>query len=241
MEQLRKYDRKLMVKGKKTDLINLALRKFTIPMAEFIAKYTNIMPNQITIANIFVMILSLLFLAISGYTSSPYTFRLIGGVLAFVVAVLDHLDGKLARALKTASIKGKWLDEVPEFLYLPFVIICLAIGLRIDNATTLIIAMLAAVSFPIHYLIIYNFKSEMQPIIYEKRVEVVKKDNKLRYVYGGHIMLFILLPVCIAVEKPNFIFWFFAIAENLFWIAIVVLHFNAVNKYEKLIRSQTKK
>jgi len=229
MKKDRKYDLGLMVKGKKTDFINMQIRRITMPLTRFIAKHTDITPNQISVSNLFLMILAVLALGISGYTNHAYEIRLIGSIIVFLTTILDHVDGKLARVKRITSLFGKWLDDVPALIFVPFTLFSLALGL--NNPRLMPIGALAMLCFPMQFLLIYYFKAEFQSKA-KGNIDVVKKDNKLRYVYGT-VYLYVLLPLACIFNQPHLILWFFAIFGNLFWIVVMFLQLFALIKQKK--------
>lgn len=68
-------------------------------------------PNQITWASLGFGILSGLFFAAGNYGCS-----LAGAFIFVFAAVLDNCDGEIARAKKTGSVFGAWLDVVTDIL-----------------------------------------------------------------------------------------------------------------------------
>lgn len=232
MKQKREVDADLVTKAKgRVDYPSMFIRKFTVPLSLWLARYTTIIPNHITVFSIFLMFVSLVLMGISGFTQYEYSLRLIGACLVFFTYILDHLDGKMARVLHIASLKGKWMDEISSFVYLPFIFLALAIGLKL-NFPLAIVAMFAAVASPIHYLIIYCYKYGIEPRMVTKGVEIIKKDSPLKYLFGPVYMYILVVILCI-INKPVYVFWFWAVTENLFWIGIAVLQFRAVQKWEK--------
>ncbi len=237
MKAKRECDADLAVKARgMEDYPSMLARKITVPISIFLSKNTNISPLSITYFSTFLMFVILGLFAASGFTKCPYTLRLIGACMVFFKYFLDQLDEKMARILHSPSLKGDWLSKVSIFFYLPFLFITLAIGLRITEPMLIIIAMLAAISAPMHYLIIYNYKFEIAPRMVAKGVEIIRKESKLKYVYGP-VYLYILMVVFCAFNKPEYSFWFFAVAENLFWIGILALQYRALIKWEKRLES----
>ena len=235
MKQKREADVELVTKSKgKVDYPSMLVRKVTVPMSIWLAKYTNINPNSITYFSVFVMILSLGFLGYSGYSRDPFLYRLIGASLIFVTYILDHLDGKMARMLKITSLKGKWIDEVSGFLYLTFIFIALFIGMRREDYLLAVLTMLAAIAAPIHYLLIYSYKQGIEPKMITRGVELIKKESWLKYVYGP-VYMYILIIIFTAMDKPEYILYFWGITENLFWLGIAILQYRAIRKFERRI------
>ena len=235
MKQKRDVDIELVTKAKgKVDYPSMLVRKVTVPMSIWLAKYTHINPNSITYLGVFIMFISLGLLGYSGYSQNPFLYRLIGASLIFVTYICDHLDGKMARMLKITSLKGKWIDEVSGFLYLSFIFIALFVGLRTNDYILSIFTMLAAIAAPIHYLIIYSYKFGIEPKMITRGVEIIKKESWLKYIYGP-VYMYILIIVFAAMDKPEYIIYFWATTENLFWVGIAILQYRAIKKFEKRI------
>jgi len=78
-------------------------RKFSRPLARFLADHTKARPNQITILSFFLGVASGFFF---------YNFPLIGGLLAQFSSILDGVDGDLAIFTKQESSFGGFLDPV---------------------------------------------------------------------------------------------------------------------------------
>lgn len=219
LKQKRDYDISKIVGNKKTDFVNMQIRKIAIPTTELIAKYTLISPNQISAFNIPIRLLSLLFISLGGYYNI-----LIGSILMLSVSFLDHLDGKLSRVLNIPSLKGKWLDEVMDLVYLPLVIVSLAIGLN-----SYLIGMIAAICYPIHFMLCFIFKADFQPFIEKNEAHLVKKESKLRFLYGGQTLYHVLFITAL-FGIPKLTLYFFASFGNLFWIAIMILQYRVISK-----------
>ncbi len=79
-------------------------RKFSRPVAGFLAKKTRITPNHVTI-------LSFLLGVFSGVAFSFHQ-SIIGGVLAQTASIMDGVDGDLAVLTRNESRFGSYLDSV---------------------------------------------------------------------------------------------------------------------------------
>jgi len=79
-------------------------RKFSRPIAKFLAKYPKISPNQISVLSFLVALASGLFFAFS----QP----IFGGVLAQLASILDGVDGDLAILTHRVSTFGGFLDAL---------------------------------------------------------------------------------------------------------------------------------
>ncbi len=219
---MRKYNiKKACPKDKKTDWFNMQVRKVAIPLSGWIAKNTQITPNQISFVAIIFKILSLIFFTIGGYW-----YRLIGVLCLICVGFVDHLDGKLARILNKTSMLGKWLDGGTDLVFLSLILLSVTIGLKAYT-----IGVFAVIAYPIHFMVSYVFKADFSDKL-KTKIHLVKKESPLRTIYGGHTV-HQLLPLACIFNVPLLLLWFFAIFGNLFWIAMLVMQFRTISNYEK--------
>lgn len=79
-------------------------RRFSRPIASFLAKHTQITPNQVTIASFIVGGLS----GILFFLYQP----ILGGILAQLSSILDGVDGDLATLTGKTSPFGGFLDSI---------------------------------------------------------------------------------------------------------------------------------
>lgn len=226
----RKIDMNLAVKGKNTDIINMQIRKVTIPLTYFLGKHTKIQPWHLVHGNILVMLFALFALAVSGYTTTPYGWRFFGALMVFVTVIIDHLDGKLARVLGKTSLYGKWIDTVPNFIFTPLIFIALALGL--PGIVPWGITALAALCWPMHFLFVYYWKADFVPLLEKEKIDMVQKESIIRYLYGLS-WLHIMLVLTALVNYPQFTIWFFAVFGNLFWFGMLGLQVRAILRYQK--------
>lgn len=229
----REYDIKLAKKsnvGIGQELFPKIFNHISIPTAEFLIKFTNITPNQITLLSFFVMVATGVFFGVSGFTIYPHQFRVIGALLAFLFFFLDTLDGKIARATNQKSVYGKWLDSILGMIFPLLFFFTLGFGLRTNSS--ILIGSLAALCFPMQYLIIYFFKLDIDPLISKKGIELVRKDNPLRYIYGSQLIYPLLLIGCF-INRPLWVLIFFATFGNFFWLVVALMQLRAVLNYEK--------
>ena len=97
---------------KKEDSIIGFHRKLMEPIVDLIEPISIITPNRVTW---FGCLLALLSSVALGLGTFDYAFMLIASFLYWFSALLDCVDGQLARKRKTSSLKGEWLDVVLEF------------------------------------------------------------------------------------------------------------------------------
>jgi len=79
-------------------------RRFSRPMARFIAKYPRISPNHVTISSFLVALAS----GLAFLSSQP----IVGGVLAQLASIINGVDGDLAVLTSRVTRFGGFLDAM---------------------------------------------------------------------------------------------------------------------------------
>ncbi len=79
-------------------------RKFSRPLARFLASHTKVSPNQVTVLSFAVAVLS----GLAFFSFQP----ILGGILAQLSSILDGVDGDLAFLTNKISTFGGFLDSV---------------------------------------------------------------------------------------------------------------------------------
>lgn len=194
---------------------------FVKPASYLIAKYTNITPTQITVFNIIPGILSLFFLYLGGKNT------LIGALLAFVFALLDGMDGIIARAKGLHSKFGQWLDGVTGYVLYPLMMLSAAIGLH--DYWSLVIGCIASLCFPLQFCLVHYYKSEIKES--NERIEISSSGRFefIKYIYGS-ATFFPLLLLAALFGKVIYVLLFFAIFGNLFWMIVILMQFRDLRR-----------
>jgi len=215
-ENMTKFDFKLAKKSN-LEYSDRIFRWLSNLISKPLIKFTNVTPNQITMFSFLLGIIAAYFLFKGGYTN-----LVIGGILAFARQIFDQVDGEIARVKKIASDMGKWLDGVTGFITEELLIIALALG--IGTQLSLILGMLAAIAYPMQYLLVFFYKHDILKKF--DKIEILKsgKFDFLRYVYGSSLF-YLLLLIAVIINKPLWVLFFFATAGNLFWIMTVFLQY----------------
>ncbi len=86
-------------------------RKLAKPVVDWIYPISFITPNQITWLGFILACLSALLIAIS---RNNYIYLILASLLFWLSAIMDCIDGQLARMRKSSSDKGEWLDSILE-------------------------------------------------------------------------------------------------------------------------------
>ncbi len=112
----------------KEDITCRIMQKLSMPIARFLYPFGFITPNRITWFHYFLIILGSIILIIA---EENIILLFLVGLCLWLSALVDGLDGQLARLRGTSSKKGEWLDRVlDEGKGYPFF---LAIGLHIQD------------------------------------------------------------------------------------------------------------
>jgi phosphatidylglycerophosphate synthase len=101
----------------------------SLPIAKFIVDKTKITANQVTIFG-FVAFVPCVLLALA---QGEYLYNLVAIFFIACYAVLDYVDGKVARMRNMASKYGGWLDSSTDLIFL-WLILC-AVILGVVNKT----------------------------------------------------------------------------------------------------------
>ena len=114
----------------KEDFTCRFMQKISMPIARFIYPFGFITPNQITWFHYFLVILGSMILIIA---EENILLLFLVGFCLWLSALIDGLDGQLARLRGTSSKKGEWLDRVlDEGKGYPFFI---ALGIHIQDSS----------------------------------------------------------------------------------------------------------
>lgn len=210
------------VSRKHKELAMRATDYFSRPLTYMLVNYTKITPNQVSIIS-FLFILTSAYLFLKG----GYNNILIGSFLAFVYNILDMIDGMIARLKKKSSLMGQWLDGILGYISFPIIIFTLAVGMR--NYLALILGMLAIVSYPLQFLFVHYYKSDIQKNNEKINIPGKGKFEWTRYVYGASFFYFVLIFAAV-VDKPIYILLFWATFGNLYWVAILFSQYKTLRK-----------
>ena len=190
------------------------------PITRFLAKYTNVTPNQVSIFYFFLSIIAAYFLFLGGEKNV-----IIGASIAFLANIFDMVDGCLARATGIRSIKGRWLDGMIGFVTIPLLMFSLAVGIRTFPA--MFFGMLAMMSYTLQYLIIHFYNAKI--INKNEPMAIPGKWEWVRNVYGSNLFYLFLLPAAI-INKPMPILIFWATFGNFYWMLILVYQYRSLPK-----------
>lgn len=215
---------------KDMELTDRMKRWISLPISKFLILHTKITPNHITVSSFICTLIAGFFLIQGGYNNQVW-----GGIFAFLREILDQMDGEIARVKGINDAWGKWFDGVTGFVSTEIIITTLAIGIGSEKA--LLWGMLAAIAFPMHYLLIHFYKHEVAKS--SEPLEFLSGPKQgmlyyLRYAYGS-ALFYVLVPILLFVHKPLLALQFFAIMGNLFWMGLLLIQYkNIKNHLERI-------
>ena len=188
-------------------------RFFNRPLGRPLSKLfvrTSISPNQVSLVSILIGVASAWFFARGDFVTGALVFQL--------CAIIDCVDGDLARALFKQSRLGKWLDlagdQVVHFS------VFAAIGLGVARLDPSVPALTLGISAAIGVLLCFAV------IVRALRQPVAQRSpllNKLLDATANRDFSALLLALAIFGRTDLFL-WMAGFGIHLFWIALLVLH-----------------
>ncbi len=147
---------------------------------------TNITPTQVTWISVIFGLVSVPF-----FYFGIYKWTLIGTLILIISALLDHIDGSIARYKQIYSAKGYYLDEVGSFIFNSGFLLMLGFGgyNKTDNIIWLYLGIACLFSYLIYLVIIFHSKLRETNNI--KKSSAAEKHPK---VYKKYTLLAKLLP-----------------------------------------------
>lgn len=184
-------------------------RYFNRPVGRRFSKllvHKPISPNQVSIVSILI-----------GVAAAPFFVRanfLVGALLLQLSAIIDCVDGDLARVLFKQSRLGKWLDLLGDQVVHVSVFAAIGLGVaRIDPATP---ALLLGASAAVGVLL------SLPPLIRALRQPATQRSPLLsRLIEAAANRDFsILLLILALVGRMDVFLWLAGIGVHVFWIAL---------------------
>lgn len=173
---------------------------------------TSVSPNQVSVAATVLGLVSAGLFAMGGPQAA-----LCGALLLQVSAIVDCVDGELARVMFKESPLGKWLDIVGDQIVHIGVFVCIGVGLYRSGSPSpvLPLAVSAAIGVVISFAIVMRglMKPETQQ---NSRLQKLIDATTNR----DFSVLLILLAL---VGKLSWFLWLAAIGVHVFWMLALAL------------------
>jgi phosphatidylglycerophosphate synthase len=214
-------------------IIRKLYRIVGVHIAERIAKYTKITPNQVTVLSFLLYIIAAYFIFVAKY---PYL--IFSSILITLALFFDFADGSLARFRGTANTFGRWLDT---FLGLgPFALVILfyaaMVGVFRNTGTYLVwvygpFGLIASLIISLIYNTFLRLhKGGLEEIEKEK-----EKSSLLTNFYYTEIFIFSLLALACLLNMINEFLIFCAVYG---WIFLAVVFIQLTKKAYHLKRAE---
>ena len=198
---------------------------------------TNITPNQITMFWLTIQLLGS-FLMVLG----TYKFNLIGLALYTLAAILDYIDGQIARIKKITSYKGMFLEELGLYFGTPLFLLGLSIGtsIALNNNLFFTLGIISVLS------ILYSQLAITDPFYYPEslRENVVKLKQKLSTRSKNKIVvnLFLILrrsnplnlmAILIIFNLPQWVFYIYTPIYVIKMFRTLYIQFKGLHRFDK--------
>jgi phosphatidylglycerophosphate synthase len=174
--------------------------------------HTAVSPNAVSIASILLGLFAAGCFAVGNYTMS-----VLGAVLFQLSAIVDCVDGDIARAVFKESPLGKWLDLAGDQVVHISLFAAIAIGLwRQDSVAPVVCLGLSAVAGAL-----LSFAA-----VVRGKKRITEKSNTLlrRLLDSATSRDFSVLVLALAlVEQLDVFLWLTGAGSHVFWIALVWL------------------
>ncbi|MCI0541494.1 MAG: CDP-alcohol phosphatidyltransferase family protein, partial [Verrucomicrobiales bacterium] len=178
------------------------------PLSQWLI-HTSVSPNAVSLASILIGLA-----AAVCFVSGSYAAGIVGAVLFQISAVIDCVDGDIARAVFKESPLGKWLDLAGDQVVHVAVFATIATGLyQRDNAISVLWLGLSAVAGAL-----LSFA-----VVVRGMKRLSEKPNTLlqRLIDSATNRDFSVLVLALAVANEIDLFlWLVAIGSHAFWIAL---------------------
>lgn len=190
----------------------ILFRRFTIPLAQRM-KNSRITPNHVSVLGFALTLLAGVLLS-----RGEYVFYLLSVIILYFAFFCDKLDGDLARAKKTVSDLGAWLDSLLDRVGEIILIISIMIAISFSYLTFGILAMVFPLLFYYHHeLTINHFHHGREP-----------EPKNYLFAYGRckHILLIMFFLI---INHPEIAL----IALALGNVYLVALFANTIRKFRR--------
>jgi phosphatidylglycerophosphate synthase len=190
-------------------------RQFNRPVGRVLSKllvHTPVTPNQISVFATLVGVVSAVCFAVGEWRTA-----VLGAVLLQLSAIIDCVDGDVARAVFKESPLGKWLDLVGDQLVHIGVFVALGVGLwrAGTEAPVLALAASAGVGVAISFLIV--LRGLLNPAL-QKNTAL----QKLIDATTNRDFSVLLLALALA-NRLEWFLWLAAVGVHVFWLLALSL------------------
>jgi len=187
-------------------------RFFNRPLGRLLSKRlvrTSISPNQVSLVSILIGVASAWFFAKGEFLTGALLFQL--------CAIIDCVDGDLARALFKQSRVGKWLDLAGDQVVHFAVFAAIGIGVARTNPSVPALALGASAALGVFFCFGVIIRALAQPPAQRSALL-----NRLLDATANRDFSVLLLALAI-FDRMDLFLWMAGFGIHLFWIALLVL------------------
>lgn len=177
--------------------------------------HTPISPNQVSVAATLIGLLSA-----ACFAAGDAKVAVWGAILLQLSAIVDCVDGDLARVLFKESPLGKWLDIVGDQVVHIGVFVCIGIGLYRAGCTAPVLPLAASAAIGVVISFIIVMRGLMQP--------ESQRNSRLQKLIDATTNrdFSVLLLLLAFVGKLEWFLWLTAVGVHVFWVLALSLQFN---------------
>lgn len=191
-------------------------RYFNRPAGRLVSRalvHTNVSPNAVSVLSIFIGVLAAPFFATGHF--------IIGALLLQLSAIIDCVDGELARILFKESRTGKWLDLLGDQVVHFSVFAAIGIGVAHTHPAVPAVALGFSAALGVLFC--------LPPLIRALRQPVAQRPHLLNRLIdaAANRDFSVLLLFLALIGRLDLFLWMAGIGIHVFWIALVLLQAQA--------------
>lgn len=180
------------------------------PLGRFLSRvlvHTPITPNQITLAAMFIGVFAAWF-----FSRGTGNWPLWGALVFQLSAIIDCVDGDIARSLYKETSIGKWLDIGADQVVHLSLFAAIAVGVHTagSGAPVLLLGGSAAAGALISFLVVLRGMLQSEDKRNPKLAKLIDTATNRDFSY--------LLIVLAAIGRLEFFLWLAAIGSHVFWL-----------------------
>ena len=198
---------------------------FNRPVVHILSKqlvHTSVSPNQVSVAASLLGLLSAWLFAGGSHDAA-----VLGAILFQLSAILDAVDGDLARVMFKESALGKWLDVVGDQVVHVAVFVAIGVGLYRAGSTAPVVPLAASAGVGVVISLIVVVRGL-------KQLESRSNPRSQRLIESTANRDFSVLVIVLALlDKLDWFLWMSAVGVHIFWIAALVVQKTGLPRTDK--------
>ena len=185
-------------------------KHFNRPVGRVLSRmlvHTPVSPNQVSVAATLLGLVSAWLFAVGDDRSALW-----GALLLQVSAIMDCVDGELARVMLKESPLGKWLDIVGDQIVHIGVFVCIGIGLYRAGSESPVLPLAASAAIGVVISFVIVTRGLMQP--------ESQRNSRLQKLIDATTNrdFSVLLILLVLAGKLSWFLWMAAIGVHVFWM-----------------------